>query len=160
MDWILQARILEKVFHSPGDLPNPAVEPRCPSLTADSLPPESHGYCHLIAKSCLTLLAPHGLQPARLLSQWNFPSKNTGVGCLSFSRRSSWPTNWIRVSRIVDRGFTVWATRKSIYLYIFRFIQILTSVSLSFIFSCFSILFILVTQIIFFFWSKNQFPIG
>ena len=24
---------------------------------------------------------PHGLQPARLLSQWDSPGKNTGVGC-------------------------------------------------------------------------------
>ena len=26
-------------------------------------------------------LQPHGLQPARLLCPWNFPVKNTGVGC-------------------------------------------------------------------------------
>ena len=26
-------------------------------------------------------LRPHGLQPARLLCQWNSPGKNTGVGC-------------------------------------------------------------------------------
>ena len=26
-------------------------------------------------------LLPHGLQPARLLCPWNFPGKNTGVGC-------------------------------------------------------------------------------
>ena len=24
---------------------------------------------------------PHGLQPTRLLCPWNFPGKNTGVGC-------------------------------------------------------------------------------
>ena len=24
---------------------------------------------------------PHGLQPTRLLRPWNFPGKNTGVGC-------------------------------------------------------------------------------
>ena len=30
--------------------------------------------------SCLPL---HGLQPARLLFPWNFPAKNTGVGCCS-----------------------------------------------------------------------------
>ena len=28
-------------------------------------------------------LRPHGLQPARLLSSWNSPGKNTGVGCHS-----------------------------------------------------------------------------
>ena len=26
-------------------------------------------------------LQPHGLQPTRLLCPWNFPGKNTGVGC-------------------------------------------------------------------------------
>ena len=26
-------------------------------------------------------LQPHGLQPARLLCPWDFPNKNTGVGC-------------------------------------------------------------------------------
>ena len=36
---ILQARIWEWVaFPSPGDLPNPGIEPRYPTLQADSLP--------------------------------------------------------------------------------------------------------------------------
>ena len=26
-------------------------------------------------------LRPHGLQPARLLCPWDFPGKNTGMGC-------------------------------------------------------------------------------
>ena len=26
-------------------------------------------------------LQPHGLQPTRLLCPWDFPGKNTGVGC-------------------------------------------------------------------------------
>ena len=34
----------------------------------------------LVAQSCLTLLWPHGLQPARFLCPWDFPDKNTGVG--------------------------------------------------------------------------------
>ena len=29
-------------------------------------------------------LQPHGLQPARLLCPWDFPGKNTGVGCHFF----------------------------------------------------------------------------
>ena len=38
---ILQARILEWVpFPSPGDLPNPGIEPRYPTLKEDSLPAE------------------------------------------------------------------------------------------------------------------------
>ena len=53
---ILQARILEWVpFPSPGDLPNPGIEPRSPTLQADSLPAEPQG-----------------------------KPKNTGVGSLSF----------------------------------------------------------------------------
>ena len=38
---ILQARILE--FSSPGDLPNPGIEPRSPAWQADSLPAEPPG---------------------------------------------------------------------------------------------------------------------
>ena len=37
--------------------------------------------CCLIAKSCPCLLRIHELLPARLLCPWNFPGKNTGVGC-------------------------------------------------------------------------------
>ena len=29
----------------------------------------------------IQLLQPHGLQPSRLLCPWDFPGKNTGVGC-------------------------------------------------------------------------------
>ena len=34
----------------------------------------------LVAQSCPTL-RPHGLQPTRLLCLWDFPGKDTGVGC-------------------------------------------------------------------------------
>ena len=37
---ILQAGILEWVFPSPGDLPNPWIESRSPTLQVDSLPAE------------------------------------------------------------------------------------------------------------------------
>ena len=41
---ILQARIQEWVaFPSSGNLPNPGIEPRCPTLQADSLPAEPPG---------------------------------------------------------------------------------------------------------------------
>ena len=39
-----------------------------------------HTYCCSVAKSCASL-RPQGLEPARLLCPWDFPSKNTGVGC-------------------------------------------------------------------------------
>ena len=35
----------------------------------------------LVAKSRPALLQPHGLQPTRLLCPWDFPGRNTGVGC-------------------------------------------------------------------------------
>ena len=41
---------------------------------------KSRCYC-LVAKSCPTLLQPHGMWPTRLLCPWYFPGKNTGVGC-------------------------------------------------------------------------------
>ena len=39
--------------------------------------------CCLVAKSCPTVLWPHGLQPARPLCPWDSLGKNTGVGCHS-----------------------------------------------------------------------------
>ena len=45
---ILQARILEWVVKpSPGDLPNPGIEPWSPTLQADSLPSEPPGKPHV-----------------------------------------------------------------------------------------------------------------
>ena len=35
----------------------------------------------LVTKSCPTLLQSHGLWPSRLLCPWDFPFRNTGVGC-------------------------------------------------------------------------------
>ena len=43
-------------------------------------------------------LWPHRLYPVRLLYPWNSPGKNTGVGCLSYSRGSSWTRDQIQVS--------------------------------------------------------------
>ena len=42
------------------------------------------GCCCLVTKSCLTLLQPYGLWPARLLCSWDFPGKNIGLGCYFF----------------------------------------------------------------------------
>ena len=38
-------------------------------------------YVCLVARSCLTLSWPHGLQPTRLLCPWDFSGKDTGVRC-------------------------------------------------------------------------------
>ena len=37
--------------------------------------------CCLVSKSCPTLLRPHRLWPTKLHCLWDFPGKNTGVGC-------------------------------------------------------------------------------
>ena len=68
------------------------------------------------SQSCPTLCDPmscslqgssvHGIFQARVL-EWV---------AISFSRRSSRPRDWIRVSRIVGRCSTVWATRKPFIL--------------------------------------------
>ena len=65
-----------------------------------------------ISQSCLTLCDPmdcslpgssiHGIFQARVL-EWVV---------ISFSRRSSQPRDWIWVSHIVGRCFTIWATRE------------------------------------------------
>ena len=70
-----------------------------------------------VAQSCLTVCDPmdcsllgssvHGIFQARILE----------YVAISFSRRSSWPRYWTRVSRIIGRHFTVWATREVLISY-------------------------------------------
>ena len=57
-------------------------------------------------------LQPRGLQPTRLLCPWIFQARVLEWIAISFSRGSSQPRDWTRVSRIVDRRFTIWATRE------------------------------------------------
>ena len=69
----------------PGNLPHPGIEPRSPSLQANSLLSEP----------------PRKLR--RILEWVAYP----------FSRGSSVPKNWIRVFCIAGRFFTRWATREA-----------------------------------------------
>ena len=48
----------------------------------------------------------------QVLCLWNFPGKNIGVGCRSLLQGSSWPRDRTRVSCMVGRFFTIWATRE------------------------------------------------
>jgi len=43
-------------FPSPGDLPNPWIEPKFPTLQVDSLPAEPQGKTKNIGVGCLSLL--------------------------------------------------------------------------------------------------------
>ena len=58
--------------------------------------------CCLVTKSCPNLLRPHSLWPTRLCP-WNFPGKNTGVGCHFLSRGSSSPRDQPHVSSLAGR---------------------------------------------------------
>ena len=62
-------------FPSPGDLPDPGIEPGSPALQADSLPSEPPGNPPKVVANSL---GPH-----RRYSPWNSPGQNTGVGTLS-----------------------------------------------------------------------------
>ena len=73
-----------------------------------------------VAQSCLTLWDPmdcslpgssvYGIFQARIL-EWV---------AISFSRRSSPPRDWTQVSCIVDRRFTIWATREVPWCHVYE----------------------------------------
>ena len=52
----------------------------------------------------------HGLWPARLLCPWDFPGKNTGVGCHFFLQGSSQPRDWTCISCVCRRILHHYAT--------------------------------------------------
>ena len=53
--------------------------------------------CCLVTKSRLTLLWPYGLKTSRVLCLWDFPGKNTGVGCY-FLLQGIFPTQGLNPS--------------------------------------------------------------
>ena len=60
----------------------------------------------IITQLHLTLLQPHGLQPARFLCPWDFSGKNTGVAC-HFLLQGIFPTQEFNpFPRIAGRFFT------------------------------------------------------
>ena len=61
-------------FPSPGDLPNPGIEPRSPTLQADSLPAEPQGKPKNTGVGSLSLL------------QWVFPTQESNRGRLHCRR--------------------------------------------------------------------------
>ena len=96
------------------------------SALASFLPENTQDWSPLectVPRSCPTLCNPtdcsllgssvHVILQARIL-EWI---------AISSSRGSSWPRDWTRVSRIVDRRFTIWATRKVHYDRKWHFIE-------------------------------------
>ena len=103
-------------FHSPGNLPNPGIKPMFPALQADSLPTEPSGkpitVWSEVAQSCLTLCDPMDCSPPGFSIHEIFQAWVLEWVAISFSRGSSQPRDWTRVSRIAGRRFTIWATRE------------------------------------------------
>ena len=63
------------------------MEPTPPTLAGGFFttePPEGKSESESRSVVSERLAQPHGLQPVRLLCPWDFPSKNTGVGCQFF----------------------------------------------------------------------------
>ena len=111
-------------FPSPGDFPNPGIEPRSPALQADSLPSEPRvkpvlEYRKLNAVSSEVLVSQlcsalcpmdcsplgssvHGILQARILKWVAIP----------FSRGFSQPRDRTQASLIAGRFFTGWAPRE------------------------------------------------
>ena len=70
----------QKLFQKTVRLPSSCVSPR-DFYFQDSLFFLTRFSCMLSCSVVSNSLQPHGLQPTRLLCLWNFPGKNTGVGC-------------------------------------------------------------------------------
>ena len=84
-------------FPSPGDFPDPRIQPGSAALQAYYLPTELWGKPNAYLDYIKSLLQcrkwkwsrsvvsdslwPHGLWPTRLLPSWDSPGKSTGVGC-------------------------------------------------------------------------------
>ena len=107
---ILQARILEWVpFPSPGDLPNPGIEPRSLTLQADSLQAKPQGKPKNTGVGSLFLLQQ--IFPTQELN-WNllhciyqlsyqgsqnglFPAISVNKGCHSYQQlQQPWMVSW------------------------------------------------------------------
>ena len=112
---ILHAGILEP-FPSPGVLPNPGIEPRCPTLQADSLPTKPPGKPK--NTSPVDLPDPGIKLESPALEADSLPAEQPGkpriLECVAypFFSGSSWPRNQTGVSCIAGRFFTNWATRR------------------------------------------------
>ena len=89
----------------------PTRLPQCPCICSPSLRLLSGSVLCVCAQllSCTQPLQPHGMQPARLLCPWSFPSKSTGVGC-HFLFQGVFPTQQSN-----PHLFITWIGRKILY---------------------------------------------
>ena len=66
-----------------------------------------------VAQSCPTLCDPMDCSPPNSSVHGVFQARTLEWVAISFSRGSSRPRDWTRVSRIAGRHFTIWATREA-----------------------------------------------
>ena len=83
-------------FPSPGDLPNPGIEPGSPALQTDAF---TIWVCVVKVKSqsCPTLCNPVDCSLLGSFSPWDSPGKNTEVGC-HFLLQGVFPTQGLSPS--------------------------------------------------------------
>ena len=84
---------------------------------------------NVVTQLCLTLCDPMDCSLPGSSIHWIFQARILEWVTIYFSRRSSQPRNWIQVSHIVGRRFTVWATSEVTlslirsHLFLFAFIS-------------------------------------
>ena len=66
MEFSRQEHWSRKLFLSPGDLPDPGIEPRSPTLGADSLPSEPHGKPYQQPKLAVNILTTWEIPSTKL----------------------------------------------------------------------------------------------
>ena len=67
----------------------------------------------LVTQSCPTLCNPINYKPAGSTVHRILQARILEWVAISFSRESSWPRDWTRVSCIAGRFFTIWTTREA-----------------------------------------------
>ena len=70
----------------------------------------------LVVQLCLTLCNPIDYSPSGSSVHAIFQTRILEWVAMPFSKRSSWPRDQTRVSCIVERFFTIWATSVTIYI--------------------------------------------
>ena len=87
----------------------PSRQPLCAEVKA-----RSGATClHVDGESESRSVVSDSLRPRGLYSPWDSPGQNTGVVAFPFSRGSSQPRNWTRVSCIAGGFFATWAMREA-----------------------------------------------
>ena len=82
-----------------------------------------------VAQSCLTLCDPMDCSLPGSSIRGIFQARILEWVAISFSRRSSWPRDWIHVSHIVGGRFTVWATREVLFkVWVSEWVKLLSRV--------------------------------